>query len=106
MDPTAEDNVVMAGEVSSDGSCGFAPGGGWSGEVFYYLYQFRWELLIAIPAALPVKNWLSGWLVRQEKKWSIWVLELGPKAMAVSLLICSVTRLLSSTFRSFLYFQF
>ena len=25
MDPTAVDNVVMAGEVSSDGSCGFAP---------------------------------------------------------------------------------
>ena len=85
---------------------GFAPGGGWSSEAYYYLYQFRWELLIAIPAALPVKNWLTGWLVRQEKKWSFWILELGPKVLAVGLLLCSVTRLLSSTFRSFLYFQF
>ncbi|MBR4956322.1 MAG: MBOAT family protein, partial [Lentisphaeria bacterium] len=34
---------------------GFAPGGGWSSEAYYYLYQFRWELLVAIPAALPVK---------------------------------------------------
>ena len=28
IDPTTENNVVMAGEVSSDGTCGFAPGGG------------------------------------------------------------------------------
>ena len=28
IDPTTEINVVMAGEVSSDGTCGFAPGGG------------------------------------------------------------------------------
>ena len=28
IDPTAENNVVMAGEVSSDGTCGLAPGGG------------------------------------------------------------------------------
>ena len=30
----------------------------------------------------------------------------GPKILAVALLGCSVVRLLSSTFRSFLYFQF
>ena len=28
IDPTAESNVVMAGEVCSDETCGFAPGGG------------------------------------------------------------------------------
>lgn len=28
VDPTAESNVVMAGEVSSDSGCGFAPAGG------------------------------------------------------------------------------
>ena len=28
VDPTMENNVVMAGEVSSDGTCGFTPGGG------------------------------------------------------------------------------
>ena len=33
-------------------------------------------------------------------------LALGPKILAVALLGCSVVRLLSSTFRSFLYFQF
>ena len=35
---------------------GFAPAGLCSGETVYYLRQFRWELLIAIPAMLPVKN--------------------------------------------------
>ena len=28
MDPTMENNVVMAGEVTSDGTCGYTPAGG------------------------------------------------------------------------------
>ena len=36
MDPTIADNVVMAGEVSSDGSCGFAPGGGCALATVYF----------------------------------------------------------------------
>ena len=85
---------------------GFAPGGAWSSEAYYYLYQFRWELLLAIPAALPVKNWLTAWLSRREDRLAALTLELGPKVLGGALLIFSVVRLLSSTFRSFLYFQF
>ena len=75
----------------------------------YYLKQFRWELLVAIPAALPVKNWIQTRLETREKdgsKLAAVTLALGPKILAVALLSCSVVRLLSSTFRSFLYFQF
>ena len=39
MDPTAEDNVVMAGEVFSDGACGFAPGGGCPLATVYFPNQ-------------------------------------------------------------------
>ena len=85
---------------------GFAPDGFWSSETYYYLYQFRWELLVAIPAALPVKNWVASWLERRGSRLARLTLELGPKALGGALLICSVVRLLSSTFRSFLYFQF
>ena len=88
---------------------GAAPGGVWSGEAVYYLKQFRWELLIAIPAALPVKNWLWDRLAARRKQGSRTAsvaLALGPKVLAFGLLGWSCVRLLSSTFRSFLYFQF
>ena len=85
---------------------GAAPGGLWSGECVYYLKQFRWELLVAIPAALPVKNWLAGYLEKRKNILARVTLDLGPKVLAFGLLGWSVVRLLSSTFRSFLYFQF
>lgn len=88
---------------------GFAPGGAWSGEAAYYLRQFRWELLAAIPAALPVKNWLQAKLAARREQGSrgaAVTLVIAPKVLALILLGLSAVRLLSSTFRSFLYFQF
>lgn len=85
---------------------GAAPGGLWSGETVYYLIQFRWELLAAIPAALPVKDLVAGKLAARGGRGAEALLDLGPKVLAFGLLGWSVVRLLSSTFRSFLYFQF
>ena len=85
---------------------GAAPGGLWQPETAYYLHQFRWELLLAIPASLPVKQVLENWLAARKGKAAQAVLILGPKVLAFGLLGWSVVRLLSSTFRSFLYFQF
>ena len=88
---------------------GFAPGGVWSGETVYYLRQYGWELLVAIPAALPVKRWLQTALTERQRRGSrpaAVTLVLAPKALAAMLFAASVVRLLSSTFRSFLYFQF
>lgn len=88
---------------------GAAPGGLWSGEAFYYLYQFRWELLAAVIAALPAKVWLQDKLTAGRERGSraaALTLALGPKALAFALLGLAAVRLLSSTFRSFLYFQF
>ena len=88
---------------------GFAPAGLCSGETLYYLRQFRWELLIAIPAMLPVKDWLAAKLTAKAEsgcRFCDAVLVIGPKALGGVLLVYSVVRLLGSTFRSFLYFQF
>ena len=85
---------------------GFAPGGLWSGEATYFLSQFRWEWLAAIPAALPVKNWLQAKLEARSTRLSAAVVFTVPKLLALTLLALSVVRLLSSSFRSFLYFQF
>lgn len=101
-------SLGQAGEMVS-AMFGFAPGGAWSGEAAYYLRQFRWELLAAIPAALPVKNWLQEKLAARREQGSrgaAATLVIAPKVLALILLGLSAVRLLSSTFRSFLYFQF
>ncbi len=101
-------DLAQAGAMLQ-GMFGFAPGGLWSGEAAYYLLQFRWELLVAIPACLPVKVWLEEQLRRgaeQGRRLQAVVLALGPKVLVFGLLGWSSVRLLSSTFRSFLYFQF
>ena len=85
---------------------GVAPGGLWSAETAYYLHQFHWELLLAIPASLPVKQALEERLDARKGKAAQMLLILGPKVLGFGLLGWSVVRLLSSTFRSFLYFQF
>lgn len=85
---------------------GAAPGGLWQPETAYYLHQFRWELLLAIPASLPVKQVLEERLAVRKGKGAQALLILGPKVLGFGLLGWSVVRLLSSTFRSFLYFQF
>ncbi|MDD3347460.1 MBOAT family protein [Oscillibacter sp.] len=98
-------SLAQVGEMLS-ALFGAAPGGAWSGETAYYLRQFRWELLVAIPAALPVKNALQAWLSGRRSRLSGVTLAVGPQALAFCLFGWSVVRLLSSTFRSFLYFQF
>ena len=100
--------LAQAGEMLS-AMFGAAPGGVWSGETGYYLRQYGWELLIAIPAALPVKRRLQTALAERRRLGgcpAAAALALGPKMLAAALLAASAVRLLSSTFRSFLYFQF
>lgn len=101
-------SLGQAGEMIA-AMLGAAPGGGWSGEAAYYLRQYAWEWAVALPAALPVKVWLSRLLeARREEggRGAAAVLAFGPKLLALVLLGLSAVRLLSSTFRSFLYFQF
>ena len=88
---------------------GSAPAGLWSGETLYYLSEFRWELLLAIPASLPVGAWVRGALERREQGGSrsaTAALILGPRLLALGLFGLSVLSLLGSSFNPFIYFRF
>ena len=98
-------SLALVGDMVS-AMFGFAPAGLHGIETEYYLRQFAWEWVIAIPAALPIKNWLQNCLEAKKTAWAEVALALAPKVLAVALLVLSAVRLLSSTTRSFLYFQF
>jgi len=85
---------------------GFAPGGLGDQWAVYYLMEYRWELLLAIPAALPLKNWCQAWLKGRDSRWSRLVETWAPKGLAVALFSLSFLALLSSTFNPFIYFRF
>jgi alginate O-acetyltransferase complex protein AlgI len=88
---------------------GSAPAGLWSGETLYYLSEFRWELLAAVPASLPIGVWVKGTLERRERDGSrpaSAVLILGPRVLALGLFGLSVLSLLGSSFNPFIYFRF
>lgn len=86
---------------------GGAAGGLTDGRTVYYLLQFRWELLLAVPAALPVRDWLQAALEkRRDKPWAVFVEAWCPKAIALGLFAFSFLRLVSSSFNPFIYFRF
>ena len=81
--------------------------GGWAdGRSLYYLLQFRWELLLAIPASLPLRDWALRRLEVRGTALSGLVLTWGPKAAALGLFALSFLRLVSSSYNPFIYFRF
>lgn len=85
---------------------GFAQGGLTDGRTTYYLLEFRWELLLAIPAAMPVKSWLQNWLESKSGAAAQALLAWGPKLIALGTFGLSFLRLVSSSFNPFIYFRF
>ena len=85
----------------------FGAAGGWAdGRSLYYLLQFRWELLLAIPASLPLRDWALRRLEVRDTALSGLVLTWGPKAAALGLFALSFLRLVSSSYNPFIYFRF
>ena len=84
-----------------------AAAGGWAdGRSLYYLLQFRWELLLAIPASLPLRDWALQRLKARDNTLSGLILAWGPKAAALVLFALSFLRLVSSSYNPFIYFRF
>lgn len=101
-------SLAQVGEMVS-AMFGSAPGGVWSGEPVYYLRQYAWEWVVAVIAAMPVKDWLSARLEARRAAGSAAAaatLAWGVKLLAFILLGWSVVRILSTGVQSFLYFQF
>jgi len=76
------------------------------GYAVYCWKQYGWALLMAIPAALPLKPLLQRWLEKREGTLSRAVSAFAPPLLALGLLGLSFMRLLSSTFNPFIYFRF
>ena len=86
---------------------GQAAGGLWSGQVTYLLLQFRWELILAVLCALPVKLWLQTALeARKDRPLSRLALGWGVPILALGLGVLSVMQLIGTGFNPFIYFQF
>ena len=84
-----------------------AAAGGWTdSRSLYYLLQFRWELLLAIPASLPLRDWALRRLEARDTTLSGLVLTWAPKAAALGLFALSFLRLVSSSYNPFIYFRF
>ena len=84
-----------------------AAAGGWAdGRSLYYLLHFRWELLLAIPASLPLRDWALQRLKARDNTLSGLILTWGPKAAALGLFALSFLRLVSSSYNPFIYFRF
>ena len=86
---------------------GLGTAGAWSGQVTYLILQFRWELILAVVASLPLRDKVKGYLeARQHRLVPALLLCWGVPVLAGVLGLLSGLQLLSSSFNPFIYFQF
>lgn len=80
----------------------------WDAQVTYCLMEFRWELVIAVVAATPVKAWAEAFLkARADKQvWASFLVTWGASLLALCLGFLSLMRLAQSGFTPFIYYQF
>jgi len=82
---------------------GMGPG---SSQALYFLLEYRWELILGVLTALPIKNWLSAWLEQKQTAWSGQVLIWAPRLLALSFGAFALARMVSSGFNPFIYANF
>jgi alginate O-acetyltransferase complex protein AlgI len=86
---------------------GAGAAGGWNDQATYYLLEYRWELLIAVIASLPLKNAVQKAMEkRKEQLWANGLCIFAPPVLSLGLGFLSVMRLVSNGFNPFIYFQF
>lgn len=86
---------------------GQAAAGLWSEQVTFLLLEYRFELVLALLAALPIKTVLQTRLERSAQgRLSQGILLIAPRALALLLGLLSCAQLISSGFNPFIYFQF
>jgi len=78
------------------------------GQAVYYLQQFRWELVLAIPACLPIKHWLKAELDKRQESSALarGVCAFAPPVLALGSGGLALLYLVGSGFNPFIYFQF
>ena len=76
------------------------------GQGVYYLVQYWPELILAVVASLPVKNYVAGILEKKRGNLSAVLYTWGPKALALALLALSYMKLVTGSYNPFIYFRF
>lgn len=84
---------------------GGGKGGLWNDQTVYLFLQYRWELLLAVAASMPLKP-LAQERIRTWSGNGRFAAETGAQLAAVCIGVLSVVRLISSGFNPFIYFQF
>lgn len=85
---------------------GFAQAGFADQRPEYYLRMYGWALILAIPASLPLKNWVQTWLTNRDTPLCRQTLLWGPMALAGMVYVYSFLQLVGASFNPFLYFRF
>ena len=86
---------------------GFGGAGFWSGQVTYLILQYRWELIVAVLASIPLRDKLKGYLeAQQHRRIPALLLYWGVPILAGVLGVLSGLQMLGSSFQPFIYFQF
>lgn len=79
----------------------------WNNQATYLVLQYRWELVIAVIASLPIKVTLHHILEKhRDSNLSVIVLNLGVPLFSLAIGTLSFISLVSSGFNPFIYFQF
>ena len=76
------------------------------GRGVFYLIQYWPELILAVIASMPVKNYVAGFLEKRTDAFSTILYAWGPKALALALLALSYMKLVTGSFNPFIYFRF
>lgn len=74
------------------------------GQAIYYFLQFKWELLLMILAALPLKQVLAQALSKRKGTQALAIL--APPLLACSFALIALCYLVGTGFNPFIYFQF
>ncbi len=77
------------------------------GRALFYLAQYRFELIIAVVASLPLVPLARGWWEKSERSaLARGLFTAGTALVLAALLIVSTSYVVSTTFSPFLYFKF
>jgi len=76
------------------------------GQGVFYLVEYWPELVFAVIASIPIKNYVAGLLERKQSQLSSVLYTWGPRVLALALLVLSYMKLVTGSYNPFIYFRF
>ena len=76
------------------------------GQGVFYIVEYWPELLLAVIASMPLKNYIAAILEKRHDALSEVIYTWGPRALAFALLVLSYMKLVTGSYNPFIYFRF